>query len=261
MKIGIIGLGVVGGTLRDFLVKFTSHELKLCDPPKGKNDDFEGIDVCFVSVPVHANGRGQDQRVLKNCIEYARKYTQNIFIRSTVLPGTNDSMGTMAMPEFLTERQAFEDMQRLPILAGYGGNKTSREVWELLSLIFPNKEIIVLKNSEAELAKFAHNCFGAMKVTYFNMIYKMCQAAGADFEAVKFGASLTGFIEMAHHTKVPGPDGMFGFGGKCFPENVKAFEGYAEGLPGFEAEKEFLRVIQWLNFNQRFVKRENEAHI
>jgi len=218
MQIGIIGVGVVGGTLKRWFSEHTKHDVRCVDPHKGMNDDLEGCSAIFISVPVPATPSGQDLKILKEAVALAKKYTSFVFIRSTVLPGTNDMLGTISMPEFLTERRAYEDLCRLPVLVGNCDGK-------LIHYIFPEKNVVMLKNTEAELAKFAHNCFGAWKVSYFNIIHQICRITGSDFDAVKFAASLTGFIEPSH-TQVPGHDGFLGYGGKCFPENMEALKGY-----------------------------------
>jgi UDPglucose 6-dehydrogenase len=173
----------------------------------------------------------------------ARQFTDKIFIRSTVLPGTNDRLRTISMPEFLTERKAYMDMCSLPILLGKVEPAFAKE-------IFPNKQIFFMSNAEAELAKFVHNCFGAMKVTYFNAIAELCERLDLDFRNVKTGSSLTGYIEPMH-TTVPGPDGLYGYGGKCFPENVRAIAGWLHSLEGFQQEHDFFDLIESLNHKYR----------
>lgn len=251
MKIGIIGVGVVGGALADWIKEFTTHELALWDPFKKHTDDLSNSDAIFICIPVRPNGDGQDQDALESCVKLAKNFTDKVFIRSSVLPGTNDRLGTIACPEFLTARIANAEMNRLPILVG----ETDLET---MKLIFPWKKIVMVKNSEAELAKFAHNCFGAVKVTYFNMIYQICQDLGLDYESVKSGFLMSGFINEPH-TKVPGPDGNLGYGGLCFPENMEAMISWlsANGYENDDCEiftyqgdfnyELFLRIVDRLN--------------
>lgn len=243
MKIGLIGVGTVGGTLKRYFEEFCDHELRLFDPQKGMNDDLCGIEAAFISVPVPAHGRGQDKSMLEVAINHAKNHTKNIFIRSTVLPGTNDYYGTTSMPEFLTERIAYDEMKRLPIICGDTKSKVSD--------IFPEKEIIFMSNNEAELTKMAHNCFGAMKVTYFNLIFDLCQKFNCDFETVKKYMGMSGFIDVLNHTQVPGPDGERGFGGKCFPENISAIQKMLANMNGWDKESDFFLVIKSLNYMQR----------
>ncbi len=246
MKIGIIGCGVVGGALQSWLVTYTTHDIVLRDPPKGLNDDFRGVDAIFISVPVpHGDMLSmhvQDERMLQDAIEHARFFTKNIFIRSSVVPGGSDRYKCIAMPEFLTARRADQDFADLPILLGSASNEQKR----LLDNIFPHKQKIYMTNIEAELAKYTHNCFGALKVTYFNAIYSLCETLGADFNAVKKGAFITGFVGK-EHTMVPGPDGKRGYGGMCFPTNIKAFKKLVFNTDGGYRFGELLNIIDKMN--------------
>lgn len=248
MKLGLIGIGTVGGTLKKYFQEKTKHEIVCRDPDKGLNDSFDGVDAAFISVPVPPADDGQDLKLLKEAVSFAQKYTDNVFIRSTVLPGTNDLLGTIACPEFLTERRAFADMCELPILVGRP-QKNIPDV-EIIKEIFPNKDIIMVSNAEAELAKFTHNCFGAMKVTYFNIIHEACKNIGADYTKVLKAAQITGFIG-SEHTQVPGPDGHKGYGGKCFPENIEAFRRYLHKKDNKAFD--FFSAIETLNFQHRDV--------
>lgn len=251
MRIGCIGAGVVGGTLIRWLKENTNHEVKIRDPGLQLDDSFEGIDAAFVAVPVPAKGSGQDLGTLIEACAYAKRYTDIIFVRSTVLPGTNDNLGTISMPEFLTERRAYEDFSELPIVVGESLKDGLKGSALLLNDVFPKKEIVQISNIEAELSKYAHNCFGAMKVTYFNIIYELCTKLHADFNNVKLGSNVTGFIE-SHHTQVPGPDGKLGYGGKCFPENISAMIRFLahRGLDMAQANV-FFQSIQTANNHHR----------
>lgn len=214
MKIGVIGVGVVGGALVSWFEAKTNHQIAKWDPEKNMTDDLRNSDAIFICIPVRPNRSGQDQSGLEECVKYAKGFSDRVFIRSTVLPGTNDRLGTISCPEFLTARIANEEMERLPILAGDCDP-------QFISEIFPEKIYKIVRNTEAELAKFAHNCFGAMKVTYFNMIFKLCQDLDLDYENVREAVLMSGFINKPH-TQVPGPDGKLGYGGACFPENMEA---------------------------------------
>ena len=82
---------------------------------------------------------------------------------------------------------------------------------------------------EAEITKYAHNVFGAYKVTYFNAVKEYCERMGADWAKVHTGCLLSGYINDTH-TYVPGPDGKCGYGGKCFPKDVNAFVKLTAGM-------------------------------
>ena len=128
------------------------------------------------------------------------------------------------MPEVLTERTAILDVSSQPLVV-------TGEV-ELMRAIFPGREIIQMTSLEAEIAKYAHNVFGALKVTYFNGIYSLCSDLGVDYRKVRTAVLSSGYINDPH-TAVPGPDGKCGYGGKCFPKDVGAFAHYLGNHPLF----------------------------
>lgn len=256
MKIGVIGAGMVGGTLIKWLKKHTKHEVKILDHIKGFEDDLSDCKAIFIAIPVNATSQGQDIRSLTRVVNMAKKYTEFVFIRSTVLPKTNDSLGTISMPEFLTARHAYRDMCKLPIVSGYG-EFDKKIILKLLKSIFPKKEIILVSNTEAELAKYTHNVFGAVKVTYFNMIKKISDLYELNFEEVKKAANITGYLGK-EHMQVPGHDGHLGYGGTCFPENMMSFKGLlflynrVKRDPfKFMKEYEFIRSVTAMNRSYR----------
>lgn len=248
MKIGFIGNGVVGGATRKTLENGL-HDIKIYDPPQGYTDDMFDREVIFISVPVPTFPDGkQDLSILEKSIKLCAPWAF-IFVRSSVLPGTCDSLrgdsdypGLFAVPEFLTERTAAQDAERLDIVAPLPAVAA-------LKALFPKKNIIqVGSNSEAEMVKYVHNCFCAVKVNFFNLIYQLCADKGLAYSrVVEAACDITGFIEKTH-TKVPGPDGQFGFGGKCFPKDLYAFAKFVESEKG----STFLRAVVQENFLNRF---------
>lgn len=234
MKIGIIGVGIVGGALAKWIEENSDHEVAKWDPYKGLTDDLHKADAIFICTPVKPNSLGQDQTELESTVKFAKSFSDKVFIRSTVLPGTNDRLGTISCPEFLTARIANEEMDRLPILVG---DCDYNFIWRIFGC---KKGIIIVRNTEAELTKFAHNCFGAIKVTYFNMIYKLCQDLGLDYENVREAVLISGFINKPH-TQVPGPDRHLGYSGTCFPENMETFKNY---LSDSDFHKVLIEVIR-----------------
>lgn len=242
MKIGIIGVGMVGGTLKRWFEKNTKHELRLYDPKKGYEADLVGTHAIFVCIPVDPALGGQNLNPMRKIVLKAKSMCDLVFIKSTVLPGTNDRLGTVSCPEFLTARTCDDDMERLPVIMG-------RTNQHLARLIFPKKEIRFMANTEAELAKLAHNCAGAFKVTYWNMINDVCEKLGVKYDKVMHGVGVTGYIEKVH-TQVPGPDGKLGYGGACFPSNMAMMSEWLS-KEGLELEHELFEHTMMLNDQYR----------
>ena len=224
-KIGIIGCGFIGTALKIWLDQNNPQvETRVSDPPKGMNDDISNCDAYFVQIHIPTEEDGtQDLTLLESILE-ALPNDKPIWIRTTILPGTSEKLSKRLgkkiyhMPEFLTERTYLEDFKWQPMV--FTG---APEHIELLKKIFPGKKNIIMSSEEAEMVKYAHNVFGALKVTYFNCIYDLCQKNGLDYSKVREGVLGSTYIN-ATHTQVPGPDGKLGYGGKCFPKDVDAFE-------------------------------------
>lgn len=219
-NVGVVGCGVIGGALIKWIEEHNADcNILKVDPPKGFNDDLSKADIIFISIHIPTeDDLSQDLTTLEQIISNCPKVP--IFIRTTLKPGTCDMLSKKYnksvnfMPEFLTERTAVQDFYNQPMVF------TNNE--ELLSEIFKGKEYICMTSLEAEVTKYAHNVFGALKVTYYNGIYEYCEKLGINFENVRKGTLLSGYINEPH-TNVPGPDGKFGYGGKCFPKDVNAF--------------------------------------
>ena len=244
VNIGIVGCGFIGGALKRWVEEHNPEvRIFVSDPPKGMNDDLSNVDVVFFSIHVPTENDGtQDLSLTKDLI---RKLPDvPVFVRTTILPGTSEMLSNETghrvyfMPEFLTERTAYEDFCAQPMVF------TAEE--ELLSKIFKGKRYVSMTSLEAELTKYAHNVFGALKVTYFNGIYEICKKLEANYKNVQQGILLSGYINPPH-TQVPGPDGKFGYGGKCFPKDVNAFAEHFKNMP----IASLLKTLKPLNIHYR----------
>lgn len=220
MNLGIVGCGAIGNALKLWIEEHNKDcKILIMDPPKGLNDDLTFCDAIFISIHIPTEeDNTQDLTLLKKIIKNLPD--KPIFIRTTLLPGTCDNLTKefnkkiYFMPEFLTERTAYQDFcEQTMVFTG--------EI-ELLKKIFKGKKYVEMTSLEAEISKYAHNVFGALKVTYFNGIYELAQKMNCDYQNVRKGVLLSGYINPMH-TSVPGPDGKLGYGGKCFPKDVGAF--------------------------------------
>ena len=234
IKVGIIGCGFVGGALKTWLEENNAEncECRVSDPPKGFNDDLSDVDIAFLQIHVRTEDDGtQDLTLMKELI---RKLPDvPVFVRTTILPGTSGLLSKETgrkvhyMPEFLTERTHIEDFRKQTMVFPVEGEP---DALDLLVRVFPGKRFTVMTSLEAEITKYAHNVFGAYKVTYFNAVREYCEKMGARWATVHGGCLLSGYINEMH-TVVPGPDGKFGYGGKCFPKDVNAFAKLTAGTP------------------------------
>ena len=93
------------------------------------------------------------------------------------------------------------------------------------------------------MVKYLTNSFLATKVSFANEMYQICNAVGADYDKVIEYATYDERLGYSHWS-VPGPDGDFGYGGHCFPKDVRALIKVAEN---FEINPEILKSIDSKN--------------
>ena len=239
MKIGIIGNGFIGRAmqeLRNSNVAVVCYDkcAELCEPRGTNIRDLLDCDIVFISVPTPMNKDGTANiHIVKSVVKELEEigYNNYTVVRSTVPPGTCDELNVYFMPEFLTETNSKNDFinNELWIYGLQGiekdaGFKTS--ITQLIETCYKEKRIKYdkiqwLTNKEAEMVKYFRNTFLAVKISYCNELYNLCQLNDIDYENVRAIAAQDKRIGMSH-TSVPGPDGKFGFGGTCFPKDTYA---------------------------------------
>jgi len=238
-KIGIIGNGFVGSAIAHGFSLHADIKIYDIDPSRSTHSLAETInssEFIFVSVPTpmkNALGGSIDTSIMYNVFDQISRLNQrkdNIFIvKSTVVPGTAESLvreypnlNIVYSPEFLTERSARLDFVNAARII-LGGDKDLLERTEkLFKNRFPYVKIIKTDATTAQFIKYMANCFFATKVSFMN---EMKQAA-AKLE-VNWDHAMHGFVSDGRignsHLDVPGHDGHYGFGGKCFPKDLNAF--------------------------------------
>jgi UDPglucose 6-dehydrogenase len=237
MKVGIIGVGVVGGALKTVLEPVAQVACYDKNRPElGTFDKLLNADVIFVSVstPTLANGNQDKLAVFENMVRlWEAGYQGVVAIKSTVLPGTCEwiskqyGLRVVSNPEFLTAANPLSDMQNQPcvILGGKSEDVAAvQAIYTALNAAIPQ---LVYTATESEMIKYMHNLFLACKVSFCNEMAEVAALFGASYENVRQGAIAIGQIG-AGHTQVPGPDGKTGFGGMCFPKDTAAFLTFAQ---------------------------------
>ena len=239
MIIGVVGNGFVGKStriLKNNNVEILQYDInpKLCEPENLKLNDMKICDIIFISVPTPMNKEGSIYlNIVKSVVDDLHKinYEGFIVIRSTVIPGTADSLNVYFMPEFLTERNFLNDFKTNPLwVFGLLNNEKDElfknKITQLFNFAYEAKcidsnKIKWMLNKEAEMVKYFRNTFLATKVSYCNEIYEYCKLKNINYESVRQVAALDKRINLSH-TNVPGPDNKFGFGGTCFPKDISA---------------------------------------
>lgn len=238
----MIGMGFVGGTTAKVLE--TVHKIFPYDrykEPYTENCRIDEIakncEVVFICVPTPMKPSGEidydpirfSLDLLYSAVKKIEKDPKKIFVvvRSTAVSGTTDAFSKdypfrfMFNPEFLREKHALEDMKNTErIVVGVEDEESAQKIKEVYELIFPNARFIVTNRRTAEMIKYAANAALAAQIMIANEIYKICEALDIDYEIVKNTIQLDNRI--GKNFDVPGPDGDFGFGGKCFPKDLNA---------------------------------------
>jgi len=133
-------------------------------------------------------------------------------------------------PEFLTERSAkFDFINQARFILG-GRKRNTGRVAELYRWRFGDSIPCIETNFEtAEMIKYMNNCFFATKVSFLNEMRMVADRCGVDWDMAVEGFVRDGRIGHTH-LSVPGPDGKFGFGGSCFPKDVRAMIDFGKHL-------------------------------
>jgi len=237
-KVGIVGVGMVGGALKSYLEKKEGLQLFLYD--KGRNlgsmDDINQAELIFVCVPTPylKDGKGFDLSYVEETLANI-KGEKVVVIKSTVLPGTTEVLQKkypnhklMMNPEFLTEVTADQDMS-YPDRQIVGYTAQSQSVAGDLMMLLPLAPFErVLPATEAEMVKYFGNTWFAVKVAFGNQMYDVCQKLGIDYDRMVEAAAADKRIGRTHLNVFH--KGYRGYGGKCLPKDTKALIQLADRL-------------------------------
>jgi len=210
-----------------------------------------------VATPSGVNGEADMQYVASAAQTIAETMTAPLIIinKSTVPVGTGDWMAdivkkyqpkpipfaVVSCPEFLREGTAISDfMQPHRTVLGSFDHEAAEKVAQLhLPLRAP---IVITDLRTAEMIKYASNAFLATKISFINEIADICEALGADVKEVAIGMGYDKRIGSAML------DAGLGWGGSCFPKDVKALAYMAEeqGL-----DPKILNTVTHTNYDRR----------
>ena len=237
MKIGVVGNGFVGHAmtlLRPYIdVQVWDTVPEKCEPSGISFEEFVTTSkLIFIAVPTPMRKDGSCKTdIVSSVVSDIRAVDDSakIIIRSTVPPGTSDSLGVSFMPEFLTEKNWELDFKNCSqwILGGSDTVTLNRleymfdAAYDKGNGSINNPSVIYTTAKVAEFIKYVKNCFLATKVSFFNELYTLCADLGVDYETVRHLSCDDDRIGHGH-SHAPGHDGKFGFGGTCFPKDMSA---------------------------------------
>ncbi len=164
--------------------------------------------------------------------------------RELNLRGAAHEFDVVSNPEFLKEGAAIEDFMKPDrVVIGADNVRTAELMKELYSpFMRKNYRVITMDIRSAELTKYAANCMLASRISFMNEMANICELCGADIDMIRIGIGSDRRI---------GHDFLFagaGYGGSCFPKDVKALLQTADEL-GFNAR--VLDAIEKVNEDQK----------
>lgn len=248
MKIGVVGNGFVGHAMT-LLRPAIDVRVWDVDPEKREPRDLDFDDfvresaLLFVAVPTPMRKDGSCKTDIVESVVRDIKGSDpdaRIIIRSTIPPGTSDSLDVSFMPEFLTEKNWESDFKNCKHwVIGTIDDSVATCVGAMLAEAYAdglitNKEVKSTQPCVAELVKYVKNCFLATKVSFFNELYDLCTELCISYDELRELSCEDDRIGFGH-TQVPGHDGLRGFGGTCFPKDMSALLYFMEsqGLESF----------------------------
>jgi UDPglucose 6-dehydrogenase len=216
--------------------------------------------VVFIAVgtPEGETGDADLQYVLSAAKEIGRALKQYTVIvdKSTVPVGTADQVraaiaaetkhefDVVSNPEFLKEGAALDDFLKPDRVVIGSTSERARKIMAELYAPFVRTEnpILFMDTRSAELTKYAANAMLATRISFMNDMALLCERVGADVDAVRKGMGAD--KRIGYPFLFPG----VGYGGSCFPKDVKALVATArdKGL-----ELDLLRAVERTNQRQK----------
>jgi len=226
------------------------------------SEAIPGVDVAFIAVgtPPGEDGKADLQYVLSAARSIAEHMTGHVVVvdKSTVpvgtarkvmaviKEGTDHTFDVVSNPEFLKEGTAIDDFlkpDRVVI-----GAETSRAAETMMRLYSPfvrtGNPILEMDIESAEITKYAANAMLATRISFMNEVANMCDRVGANIDAVRKGIGTDARI---------GSRFLFagcGYGGSCFPKDVKAI---IQTAAEHDYDFRTLRAVEEVNERQKLV--------
>ncbi|MBV8301056.1 MAG: UDP-glucose/GDP-mannose dehydrogenase family protein [Candidatus Dormibacteraeota bacterium] len=184
-----------------------------------------------VGTPPLADGRADLSQVRAALGEVVANATESdtvVVIKSTVPPGTTAALRALCRrsgrtfplcvcPEFLSEGSAVKDFHHPPQVVIGGDDRVACErVARLFEYL--DAPVRITDSTSAELIKYGTNSFLALKISFINEMAHLCELTGADVQVVADGIGTDSRIGRAFL------GAGLGFGGSCFPKDVRALD-------------------------------------
>ncbi len=243
----------------------SSHEARRLVFTTRLADGMEGCEAAFICVgtPSDEDGAADLQYVMDVAREIGQTMTGELIVvdKSTVPVGTAERVraivaeelqkrgldipfDVVSNPEFLKEGAAIHDFMKPDrIVIGTDSERSASVMRELYAPFARSRDkIIVMGVQSAEMTKYAANCMLATKISFINEIAGLCEQVGADVREVRVGIGSD--TRIGYQFIYPG----VGFGGSCFPKDVRALIRTARD---FGMEAPLLTAVNKVNNRQK----------
>lgn len=250
LKRGIIP--IFEPTLSDLITK--NHREKYIDFTVDAKEAIESADIIFIAVGTPANADGSADLtavfdVARHVAQYATR-EKIVVIKSTVPVGTTDAIQKLLSntvifnPEFLKQGDAISDcMKPDRIIIGTNSDDAANTMKKLYRAYYTDeKKFLVMDTRSAEMTKYVANAMLAAKISFMNEMSQIADRVGADIHSVRDGIALD--VRIGPHFINPG----MGYGGSCFPKDIKALQKTAENV-GYHPR--MLQAIEDVNADQK----------
>ena len=232
------------------------------------SENLDKCDIAFIAVgtPMGDDGSADLQFVLQVAKEIGTHMQHSLIIvdKSTVPVGTADkvretiqkelderkiniSFDVVSNPEFLKEGDAINDFMKPDrVVIGSDNEAAQDKMRALYSPFFRSSmdRLIAMDVRSAEMTKYVANAMLATKISFMNEIANICELVGADVNKVRIGIGSDSRI--GYSFIYPGS----GYGGSCFPKDVKALKKTAEEH-GYKAK--LITSVEDVNNEQKLV--------
>lgn len=213
-------------------------------------DEDGSADLSYVLQVAHTIGQNLQKYVLvvtKSTVPVGTADKVRAVIREELeRRGVNIPFDVASNPEFLKEGNAINDfMSPDRVVVGVDSERAKKIMTKLYKpFLLNNFRVIFMDIPSAEMTKYAANSMLATRISFMNDIANLCELVGADVNMVRSGIGSD--TRIGRKFLYPG----IGYGGSCFPKDVKALIKTAE-INGYEMR--VLRAVEAVNEHQKGV--------
>lgn len=223
MKIAVIGCGFVGATVANYLEKHLV-EVHRVDPKYYDTTVFDIRETCeafivCVPTPEGKDGVCDDSAIVQVINQLDTQ--KPIMLKSTATPDLMREYPSNVTynPEFLRALHAEKDFENQELFILGSEDQEQITFWSNL-FSHLNTKVVVTNRTTASMIKYTHNAWLATKVAFFHEIFAN---APKDMNYSMMTSSLAQMKNIGpSHMMVPSDTGTLGYGGHCFPKDVKA---------------------------------------